>query len=89
MQNIAQLAAVRDTRLREHTEISETEPVFGIATTFLTWQFLALYGDVVHVSELFVISPQNIEVGVPTIIGMVASMLRHGASLDIKNSEND
>ena len=42
VQNIAQLATVRDTWLREQTETSDTEPAFGTATTFLTWQCLGL-----------------------------------------------
>lgn len=83
IQNIAQLSAVRDTRRRLRPEIREGEPVFGIATTFLTWQFLVLYGDTVHVSELFSISVQRLTEDAHFIISMVAQMLQHGTSLDV------
>lgn len=78
---------MRDTRRREPAEISEQhEPVFGFARTFLTWQFLVLFGETVSVSELFTLSVQDIDSTAPRVIGLVAAMLEIGVNyLDVKS----
>ena len=77
VQNIAQLSAVRETRKRDPGEIAATEPVFGIATTFLTWQFVVLHDNCVHTSKLYTISLDNLEASVTPVIARAASMLAH------------
>jgi hypothetical protein len=80
VQNIAQLAAVADDRKRkrEISEISsEEKPIYGIATTYLNWQFLVLKDGMVSQSSIFSIKDANRD-DVGGIIGRIVSILNSG-----------
>ena len=78
VQNIAQLAAVADDRKRKISEISsEEKPIYGIATTYLNWQFLMLKDGKVTQSSIFGIKDADID-DVGGIIGRIVSILNSG-----------
>lgn len=78
-QNLAQLTAVREetSRKRKASEISDDErfmPIYGIATTYVEWQFLVLDGDTVRISKHYLCDGSDKE-SVTKIIAMVAAVL--------------
>jgi hypothetical protein len=83
VQNIAQLYAARDEhsrkRKREYEEISEDlgdgAPFYGIATTYLTWQFIVLQNKKVTVSPLVFIGNTRLADDVKRVVELVAGML--------------
>ena len=80
IQNIAQLAVVADDRKRKRkiSEISsEEKPIYGIATTYLNWQFLVLKDGTVTQSSIFSIK-DAIKDDVGHIIGKIVSILNSG-----------
>lgn len=80
-QNLAQLTAVREmSRKRKFDDISEEEddlPLYGIATTYIEWQFLELKGETVRISQRYPCVGSERE-SVSKIISMVAAVLRDG-----------
>ena len=80
IQNIAQLAAVADDRKRKRkiSEIStEEKPIYGIATTYLNWQFLVLKDGMVSQSSIYSMK-DAIRDDVGGIIGRIVSILNSG-----------
>lgn len=76
-QNIAQLVAVRESKKRKIDEISVAEdlPLYGIATTYIEWQFLELQGENVRVSKRYPCIGLD-KGSVSEIIAKVAALLR-------------
>jgi hypothetical protein len=82
-QNLAQLTAVREiNRKRKHDDINEDEvPLYGIATTYIEWQFIELMGNTVRISKRFVCNGSEKD-SVSKIIAKVAGVLREGKHKD-------
>ena len=85
-QNLAQLVAVREiNKKRKFEELNDDDcveevedfPLFGIATTYVEWQFLELQGDTVRISKRFNCNGLD-KNSVSHIVAMVAALLRKG-----------
>lgn len=83
VQNIAQLSAVQDCRKRKREEISEDDNdlnpdacFYGIATTYLTWQFTVLQNKKVKVSPLISIGvgTPHLDEGVKSVVELMVGM---------------
>lgn len=85
-QNIAQLSAVRydnNRRKRKHDETrmdveEDAGFYFGIATTYLSWQFTELRNKKVRVSPWVSIGSANMQDDVRCVVALVAGMLNRG-----------
>lgn len=78
-QNLAQLTAIREmSKKRKFDEISEEDddvPLYGIATTYIEWQFLVLSGETVRISKRYPCVGSEKD-SVSKMISMVAAVLR-------------
>ena len=81
VQNIVQLAAVADNRKRKISDISDNDaeekkkPIYGIATTYLEWEFLMLKDGKVTQSSIHSIEHANMD-QVGRIIGRIVAILK-------------